>query len=202
MSENPHSHSKHEIISIREMIGLFEPEVWKKIIVWGFVSILTTGLPASFESALSQFVSDSIALGFDELFAQTAPLIWSVILVSFACHRGWLDEAGLIPSAALILFGGWLGHAFQHGAVVAAVEWLPSDRFGLLGSVVFAALNLMIAYLISYGIGAFLASILVGSVIGVGWSKGAYKLQRKFSEDVSEKILTVPDQQDQQRRAA
>ncbi len=200
MSEN--SQSQSQLISIREMIGLLDSGTWKKIGLWGIVSILTTGLPASFETLLSQFSSDAFALGFDDLFAQTAPLIWSVAMVAFACHRGWLDDGGLIPSAALILFGGWLGHLFQHGAAVTAVDWLPTDKYALLGSVVFAALNLMIAYLITYGVGAFLASILVGSILGVSWSKGAFKLQRKFTRKNLKKDSARPAVQEQRRKAA
>lgn len=141
---------------------------------------MTTGIPASIEAGVQKITSDTITLGFDNLFAQTAPLIWSVAMVAFACHRGWLEEAGVIPSAALILFGSWLGHLFQHGAVVDAVNWLPTDRYALLGSVVFAAINLLIAYVLSYGIAAFIASVLVGSVLGITWSRSLFKLQRLY----------------------
>ena len=140
---------------------------------------MTTGIPATVEAGVQKITSDTLTLGFDNLFAQTAPLIWSVAMVAFACHRGWLEEAGAIPSAALILFGGWLGHLFQHGAVVDAVNWLPTDRYALLGSIVFAAINLLIAYLLSYGIAAFIASVLVGSVLGITWSRSLFKLQSR-----------------------
>lgn len=171
---------RHQV-SLRELIGLLDYRGWKKLAFWALISTLTTGFPASVESFINKLQSNSLALGFDELFTQTAPLIWSVAVVAFACHRGWLTEGGLIPSAAFILLGGWLGHFLQHGGAVVPVDWLPTDRYALLGSVVFAALNLLMAYFLTYGAAAFIASVLVGSALGVAWSRWLLKLQEKYA---------------------
>ncbi len=185
MSNRRVTKSDQHMPGLRELVGLIDNSTWNKIALWTVVSVLTMGIPASVETAVNIAASHTLALGFDDLFTQTAPLILSVAMAAFACHRGWLNESGVIPSAALILFGGWLGHFFQHGAIVSAFNWLPTDRFALLGSVVFAALNLLMAYFISYGAGAFLASVLVGSVLGTVWSKWLFRLQQRFS-DLSE----------------
>lgn len=160
------------------------------------------GIPDSVEAVVNIATSHSLTLGFDDLFTQTAPLIWSVAMVAFACHRGWLEESGLIPSAALILFGGWLGHFFQHGAAISALDWLPTDRYALLGSVVFAALNLLFAYLISYGTGAFLASIIVGSVLGTVWSRWLFTLQKRFNVSNNQNEPNITSRESDIRRAA
>lgn len=172
--------SRQQLPKLRDLPSLLDEIAWQKIGLWVIVSLLTTGIPASVEAGVQKLTSDTITLGFDSLFAQTAPLIWSVAMVAFACHRGWLDEAGMIPSAGLILFGGWLGHLFQHGAMVTAVDWLPTDRYALLGSVVFAAVNLLVAYFLSYGPGAFIASVIVGTVLGITWSRALLNLQRSY----------------------
>lgn len=180
--------AKPPLISIRDLISLIDSSTWTRIAIWSIISVITTGIPASIESAVDKFTSDSFALGFDQLFAQTAPLIWSVAMVAFACHRGWLNDGGIFPSAALILFGGWLGHLFQHGGAVESVNWLPTDRYGLLGSVLFSALNLLIAYFLSYGINLFIASVIVGSVIGMGWSRWLFSLQDRVTKQQQSKV--------------
>lgn len=182
------SQAKPPLVSIRELIGLIDSSTWTKIAIWSIISVITTGIPASIESAVDKFTSDSLALGFDQLFAQTAPLIWSVAMVAFACHRGWLNDGGIIPSAGLILFGGWLGHLFQHGGAVESVNWLPTDRYALIGSVVFSALNLLIAYLLTYGINLFIASVIVGSVIGMSWSRWLFSLQDRFTRQQQSEV--------------
>ena len=166
---NPSFHD--QLMSVREMLLLIDPSTWKQAGLWMVISALTTGIPASIQSAFGELTKQTVTLGFDSLFAQTAPLILSVAVVAFACHRGWLNDGGLIPSAAFILLGGWLGHFFQHRGAVTPVDWLPTDQYALLGRVVFAAVNLLVAYFLSYGAGAMVASIVVGSVLGVGWSR-------------------------------
>lgn len=202
MVHNTEKKLKMPQATLRELPGLLDDSTWQKIGLWCIVSLLTTGIPATVEAGFQKVTSDSITLGFDSLFAQTAPLIWSVAMVAFACHRGWLEEAGAIPSAALVLFGGWLGHFFQHGAMVEAVDWLPTDRYALLGSVVFAAINLLLAYLVNYGLGAFTASVLVGTILGVTWSQSLFKLQVKFSRKKRSQRTPLQRQNEDDRRAA
>lgn len=164
-------------ISLLELPGVLDARTWRLVGVWTVVSLLTSGIPASLEMLLYKTTISSLSLGFDELFLQTAPLLLSVAAVAFACHRRWLDNGGALPAAWIILFGGWLGLSLQHRGGVVPVDWFPTDQYGLLGSVIFAALNLLGAYLLAYGIGACVASILVGCVIGVGWSHGLSQLQ-------------------------
>lgn len=202
MSKHRSNKSDQTMTGLRELVSVIDNPTWNKIALWGVVSVLTLGIPASVEAAVSIATSNALTLGFDDLFTQTAPLILSVVMVAFACHRGWLDESGLIPSAALILFGGWLGHFFQHGAIISALDWLPTDQYGLLGSVVFAALNLLFAYFISYGAGAFLASIIVGSVLGTMWSKWLFTLQQRFSSPNEEDASNLSTHEVDIRRAA
>ncbi|MCA8995762.1 MAG: hypothetical protein KDA80_02225 [Planctomycetaceae bacterium] len=187
-------------ISWRKLAGLLKKQDWKKLAIWAIVSVLTTGVPASLEAAARKLASDSLSLGFDDLYAQTAPLIWAVTMVAFAGHRGWLSNGGLLPACGLLLLGGWLGHLLQHPGAVQPASALSSEGQGLSILLVFSAINLGLAWLAAYGWGAFLSSIVVGTVLGIGWSKGLESLYRRVTADPSRSPRTQENRES--RRAA
>ena len=60
---------------LRELVSVIDNSTWNKIALWSVVSVLTMGIPASVEAAVSIATSNALTLGFDDLFTQTAPLI-------------------------------------------------------------------------------------------------------------------------------
>ncbi|SFI00174.1 hypothetical protein [Planctomicrobium piriforme] len=174
---------------------LLQPANWSKLVLWVVVTALTTGIPATVEAAWRKYTMDLVTLGFDDLFALTAPLMLSISVVSFAWQRGWLaDNIGPYMAGAVILAGGWLGHWWGHPGTAQPVTLLPEDQFGLIGQLIFAGINQLAGYVHAYGLGAAISAVLVGTAVGVAWSAGVDKLLCKPA--------TPPAQVDEARRNA
>ena len=145
---------------------------WNQFTLWLIVSLLTSGIPATAEAAWRKWITDVTSLGFPELFAMTAPLVWSIALVTLAWKRNWLDQTGgPYVAGAIILAGAWIGQQLGHSGAAEPVALLPTDRYGLLGQLVFAAVNQCLGYLRAYGPAATVASVLVGWTLGNTWDR-------------------------------
>jgi hypothetical protein len=139
-----------------------------------------TGIPATLESLWRDFYGSVVTGGFGQLVALTAPLTFSVGVVSWGWRRGWWEQTGPIPMGAVIVAGAWLGQLLGHPGSVTAADVLPTGRYGLLGDTVLPAGNLLIAYYREYGHVSFLASVIVGIWLGQCWDRWVGKVSARL----------------------